>query len=1260
MLTRICVERGSRLAPLVRIRAAGCAMYMAMKRYYCDSYQRLTGGTSRSSSSSVGPRPPGTAASEATVAFVSGAPPAGVGRPRYPEIMAVTLLHMEDYDLRCYGATCIARLAVSHDSRKISIVKLGGVDLLMEQLDRATNHEQFTEFATQAILNLSTYGPNQEYICKCAKGIGLRRMLNMVRDPQCPPSATYAAAVLSNVAQHPGNRTQIYRAELHNSVDHTYGPKQDEPVTHYDGSGSIKGRLERKMAAAAATAAVIGEAREEASGGVSSKTASNKSKRARVRFNTWFESEIGQDMTEQQRKSLRRMEGESGVHGDDNEGTHGFAKRTLSPRLVSEHVRQLNLRAIPVPYKVLADAASRNLQRTMCQPLSTLWQASSRVPTVKQMAMTASMQAGAMTLTPGVNNGPRLDLSWLAPSSRAVLRWAPMIHDIVEDDKNEAELKREGVKLKSGRKAEMYKHAPPEMTVILEPRQSPRNQVHFKSGGMMSKNKARLAVWTHIKGSKASKGLFPQYTLPNGEHAFFYEHQGTHEAIFPPEIPPSPPQDEDRFGAPMKLNEPCPVRPNWEKDPPLIRCLRAPVPPPCPTTHPGSSPSSTSPPTSSTAVSVVSSKKEAFTLKAVLGLLDSSNVISFSVAHRAQLSQQTNESQEKEARNSNGWSLENSVFAPRLTESDSFSYWDEAWVRGSSFNVDWSRALRKQSFRNLICSTHGVGRCAFASGDDVEVNSDDHTYWFPAKVTEIASGPKVNVTYSDHSIERNIVLSRVRFPGGGKPGGHGGRCRRWNSPRTEEDTILLSPEILPDVVGLNGSEIRRMRYQSGCKVTIKRNGDYYSLIAVGVPENIDILRGLVEEVEELALVRKSIKHNYKVALATFNLFRSSGTGDQFKLTANDYDMFLDQCGIVESQSSTCGRYHLDNLFQMANIRGAIMDDEDKAMHRTNSDSAIVRYEWLELLVRVAHAKYGREASGLDECVEMLFHRNIEPFLGTLGEMDNNIFRDASLYQQNIDGCFKKHLSFLIGIFTGYAGGGFRRNVSKKREVLMSSPEWLTFLRELGLLTSQFSMVEAKFCFQSSLLLVIDDVREEDRSQMMTFVSFLEAICRAADIMFVPSKEDMRNGGFSDFHTYHLHVQKNGDRQEHKEARSLRQKSADKHFLHRRHSDDQPLVDHLEAFLDLLKTRGGQRGSLIRRRRIAAWYSDRKYETTRNSAFDLPMHRKNDFETTAKSLKASKIPPKLVFVPRRPTTRKESRSSGGVEVRTRSLDRVEMT
>ena len=59
--TRLCLERGARLTPLLRIRAAGCAMSMAMQREYSDFYQSVTGSVK---GASIDPSEPGTAAAE--------------------------------------------------------------------------------------------------------------------------------------------------------------------------------------------------------------------------------------------------------------------------------------------------------------------------------------------------------------------------------------------------------------------------------------------------------------------------------------------------------------------------------------------------------------------------------------------------------------------------------------------------------------------------------------------------------------------------------------------------------------------------------------------------------------------------------------------------------------------------------------------------------------------------------------------------------------------------------------------------------------------------------------------------------------------------------------------------------------------------------------------------------------------------------------------------------------------------------------------
>jgi hypothetical protein len=1283
---------------------------------------------------------------------------------QFSEILAVTLLYMSDYDLRCYGTTCIARQSVMHDSRKKAIVVLGGIDLLVSQLDQASNQSIFAEFATQALLNLSSYPPNQEYICVCCQGVALKRLLNMVRDPLRPTAASFAAAVLANVAHHPGNRTRLYKAELATGARDTFGPAQGTPIDQKDVASyqGVGGRLltlkELSAGGESGTAAAGGgggpdggEGDPNSSGSGSADPANPKARRkmVRSRFDAWFAHEVEGDMTEAQLESIRKLEGDV-VSAATSKRTHN-AHRPRSPRLISEHVRQLHLRAAPVPHKMVAAAAKRNLQSSLCQPLSTLWHGKTPTTTsalgdserltlskramasVKQLAMAASVHAGAhLSTTPGLtaaatttdatttiakqdmlnstrrqqrqrqgqrrqranndnntnnnNTGsknttttttlPDFDPAWMDPASRSVLRWTPLVHKI-ERARPKASDSLTLDKVRSGRRAEMYATAPPDMTVFLEPRQSPRNQVQFKEGGILSSagvgagggggpshgpsHGPRLAVWTHVDGSKASIGLFPEYRLPGGGKVFFYEHQGLHEAVFPPEAPPMPPMDEEAYGAPVpmrKLGAPCP---DWQHDPPLLRSCPAPTPPPCPALAA----------TMTTKAENADDKDGAVpsSLDAVLEHVAYGISPSFLIAHRAHVHVAETQLQlaDAAAEQDGGFRLEDSIFAPRPFESDAAAFWDESWVEEAAFRVDWARAIRKQAYRNVLTGTHGYGHCAFEVKDEVEVKSrpvdGSQHHWYQARVRRIVRGPSLDVEYADGSREYYVSLARVRFPGGGKPGGYGGRCRRWRSPRKETKTMLLQSESLPDIVGLNGAEIRRIRLQSGCRISVERNGgdDAFAFKAEGVPENLEILEKILADIDHISLVRCALAHNYATALRAFNLFRASGSGNAFALTSNEYDSFLVKCKIVEPRSSSSGgggggeaaphakharalEHSLRNIFKAVNFEEKALNEEQAKLNEFNLDSAVMRFEWLELLTRVAKCKYRAEASGLDEAVEMLFHRNIEPYLGSMGQVDHDIFRDAVLYRRPVAEVLARYRPVLIALFTGYAAKLHRGGVSKRRAVLMSQPEFLEMFRHLRLITHQFSVVEAKFAYFAAKMLVIDDVNQPHRATMITFVEFLEAMVRACDIHAIPTEAMIREAGFGSFDAYHDKVSTSGQTEDQasmrRQAIALHAKTASRHYLHRRHADPRPLHVRLEMFLGLVKKRLPRKGHVRAQRRIAAWYADGKYETTRNRAHDSLKYVRG---TTVKALHDSVPAPTLVWVGKKEAT---GRGGGG--------------
>ena len=57
--------------------------------------------------------------------------------------------------------------------------------------------------------------------------------------------------------------------------------------------------------------------------------------------------------------------------------------------------------------------------------------------------------------------------------------------------------------------------------------------------------------------------------------------------------------------------------------------------------------------------------------------------------------------------------------------------------------------------------------------------------------------------------------------------------------------------------------------------------------------------------------------------------------------------------------------------------------------------------------------------------------------------------------------------------------------------------WINFLRQNNLITSNFSVLDAKHIFLQSKMLVCDEIHEYDKSQSLSWCDFLEAICRYA-------------------------------------------------------------------------------------------------------------------------------------------------------------------
>jgi hypothetical protein len=90
--------------------------------------------------------------------------------------------------------------------------------------------------------------------------------------------------------------------------------------------------------------------------------------------------------------------------------------------------------------------------------------------------------------------------------------------------------------------------------------------------------------------------------------------------------------------------------------------------------------------------------------------------------------------------------------------------------------------------------------------------------------------------------------------------------------------------------------------------------------------------------------------------------------------------------------------------------------------QVNDEHALMRFEFLEAIIRCSAAKYGKGIATMDlaEAVEMLFMKNVLPSLTPYSSIWPNDFREARLYTEECDDLFKKHSVLLKAIYSRYA------------------------------------------------------------------------------------------------------------------------------------------------------------------------------------------------------------------------------------------------
>lgn len=1017
VLLNLIIENGLRIPSLLRIRASGMLLDMLLHREHTkEAFAKL-----------------------------------------YPKNIAerliVTMLYFRDIDTQCYGAISAVRRATGE--HRISLVKLGAVEKLMELLSGAEADSSLAEYCSQGLLNLSTHPTVQQYIPKVLEGSGFRTVLQLATKEgrtKMYPSQVFAAGILTNLMRHKANRTTMYKVELQKRTEELYGelivdPDQYvRPQSHKVTSKSPKKRGFQTNDPRTSFLLWISNLMD---GGSISKSDGVREPVPAPPFNAEKDAEGLRDSL-QPAKALTR---------------------SMSPRR-----RYAN--AKPGFGKPTFANGPKTLRGNMCKPATEIWRDSHAIE-AKNFAVSVYNQDNPPTIKRALEGGLSCLLSDLNVS--APNRWEP---SIVKLDWGKAVDKHSSVRVThSGKITSKF-------NIVLDPPESPRSHIKFNPvSTAVPGRQARLSAWPHISGARAGQGIFTSFEMPDGQVMYFYENDRLQEAHVPQEVSPVVPSDPSQFGSPVFV-EPGPPANFSHNDPPKIRSLPAPKPP-------------MAPPTKLDEVLERSSNK----------------MICFGYGNKQHI--EIHIRRRKSSVDPNAWNLDKSIFAARPFDNDSKTYWDDGITEQLAFDVDWQRCIDKASFRSFLSKLpHTVH--PFEIGDMVEVLEELSTNRIAqGTIRVVHHSGHVSVKLEQGNYLESICLSRVRFVHGDWGGDGGKNPRISNHDDIEELERTVPAALVGDIIGLKGAGKHRLEHFSLCKFTFP---DHESIEAANEGEHLPIkIKGnrakishavdLLNEAEDIAGIKHTMSRHVETAYRAFAYFGSI-SGPPGHLLDNQFYDFIHLCHINNEASTSCNNHKIIEIVtktlsvEKRHHSAEGFNSGIRKMLEKSSKNKFRRFEYIEVLVRLAHAKYHKETESVPDCIDRLFKRNIEKHILEEASRSHNRFRDERLYMESVDKVLRHNFTKIARLFCLFGG----EQTQNRNSLYMTSDQFLGVMQSCSLINHEFNRRSAKNCAIWSMNLVIDDIKNYHRANAMTFTDFLECLCRCAEMYDIPSKSEIKRAG----------------------------------------------------------------------------------------------------------------------------------------------------
>lgn len=175
---------------------------------------------------------------------------------------------------------------------------------------------------------------------------------------------------------------------------------------------------------------------------------------------------------------------------------------------------------------------------------------------------------------------------------------------------------------------------------------------------------------------------------------------------------------------------------------------------------------------------------------------------------------------------------------------------------------------------------------------------------------------------------------------------------------------------------------------------------------------------------------------------------------------------------------------------------ATLTDPNMAKNSRNPEKALIRYQFLEIWVRLAEQKYITSGSitSYSEAVDKMLNDHVLPYI-TLNDATYNAqkWRESRYWNEECDTVYKSYLPVVQSFFRKYSGMKTKPGYKK-----FSCLDELNKLAvDAGILNDNLVDRDIVVFFNMSMMTQVDELNS-DRIFQMYFVEFLEMLARIAD------------------------------------------------------------------------------------------------------------------------------------------------------------------